>query len=110
MAVVAKMRVAYQDSGAQGTELDTPGEALYRPLYGARQTDEKILARDPSSEVIPRSGRYYFLPVLPKLAPEWARSRFPNIIRPFDRTSSLAPKQSALTLTNSIRPNRAAMP
>lgn len=80
--VVAKMKVAYQDSGEEGTELDSPGEKLYRPLYGARESDEEILSRDLSSDLIPRSGRYYFLPVLPKLAPEGARSRFSNIIRP----------------------------
>ena len=80
--VVARMKVAYQDSGAEGTELDSPGEQLYRPLYGARATDQEIMARGLSSELLPRSGRYYFLPVLPKLAPARARAQFPNIIRP----------------------------
>ncbi len=80
--VVARMKVAYQDSGEEGTELDNTGEQLYRPLYGARVPDEQILAGKLSSELLMHTGRYYFLPVLPKLAPEWARSRFPNIIRP----------------------------
>jgi len=80
--VLAKMKVAYQDSGAQGTELDTPGEQLYRPLYGTSESDEKILSRDLCSGLIPRSGRYYFLPVIPKLAPQTARARFAHIIRP----------------------------
>ncbi|MCL5004938.1 MAG: hypothetical protein M1404_00240 [Acidobacteria bacterium] len=80
--VVAKMKVAYQDSGAQGTELDSPGEQLYRPLYGTREPDAEILARDLSSAIIPRSGRYYFLPVIPKLATARARAQFPHIIRP----------------------------
>jgi hypothetical protein len=80
--VVAKMKVAYQDSGEEGTELDAPGETLYRPLYGARTPDAEILSRKLSPEIMMHTGRYYFLPVLPKLAPEWARSRFPNIIRP----------------------------
>jgi Glycosyl hydrolase family 98 C-terminal domain len=79
---VAKMKVAYQDSGEQGTELDTPGEQLYRPLYGTCESDAKILSQDLSSALIPRSGRYYFLPVIPKLAPRRARARFPHIIRP----------------------------
>ena len=33
-------------------------------------------------EFIPRTGRYFQLPVLPKLAPEWALSKFPHIIEP----------------------------
>ena len=63
------MKVAYQDSGDVGTELDAPGEKLYRPLYGGSTPDEEIMARDLSPDLFPRSGRYYFLPVLPKLAP-----------------------------------------
>jgi hypothetical protein len=80
--VVAKMKVAYQDSGEEGTELDAPGEALYRPLYGARVPDEQIMAGKLSPELLMHTGRYYFLPVLPKLAPKQAQARFPNIIRP----------------------------
>jgi hypothetical protein len=80
--VVAKMRVAYQDSGEPGTELDTPGEKLYRPLYGGSTPDEEIMARDLSPDLFPRSGRYYFLPVLPKLAPPASHSQFANIIVP----------------------------
>ncbi len=79
---LARMKVAYQDSGQPGTELDTPGEKLYRPLYGTRETDQQILARDLSSAIIPRSGRYYFLPVIPKLAPEKTHARFEHIIHP----------------------------
>jgi hypothetical protein len=79
---VAKMKVAYQDSGEEGTELDNTGEQLYRPLYGAQVPDEQILAGKLSSELLMHTGRYYYLPVLPKLAPERARSRFPNIIQP----------------------------
>lgn len=80
--VVARMKVAYQDSGEAGTELDAPGEALYRPLYGALKPDDKIIADKLSSELLMRTGRYYYLPVLPKLAPQQARARFANIIRP----------------------------
>lgn len=80
--VVAKMKVAYQDSGAVGTELDAPGEKLYRPLYGGSTPDEEIMARDLSPHLIPRSGRYYFLPVLPKLAPPASHQPFPHIIVP----------------------------
>jgi len=80
--VVAKMKVAYQDSGAPGTELDAPGERLYRPLYGGSTPDEEIMSRDLSPDLFPRSGRYYFLPVLPKLAPPTSHSLFPNIIGP----------------------------
>ncbi len=79
---LAKMQVAYQDSGRPGTELDTPGEELYRPLYGTSEPDKEILSRDLSAALIPRSGRYYFLPVIPKLAPAKARARFPHVIRP----------------------------
>ena len=80
--VLAKMKVAYQDSGEEGTELDGAGEQLYRPLYGAETPDEEIVSRKLSPHLMPRTGRYYFLPVLPKLAGQQARSRFPNIIRP----------------------------
>jgi hypothetical protein len=80
--VVAKMKVAYQDSGAPGTELDAPGEKLYRPLYGGSTPDEEIMSRDLSPDLFPRSGRYYFLPVLPKLAPPTSHSRFSHIIVP----------------------------
>jgi hypothetical protein len=76
------MQVAYQDSGAPGTELDAPGEKLYRPLYGGSTPDEEIMARDLSPDLFPRSGRYYFLPVLPKLAPPASHARFPHIIVP----------------------------
>ncbi len=80
--VLAKMKVAYQDSGAIGTEVDAPGEKLYRPLYGGSTPDEQIMSRDLSPDLFPRSGRYYFLPVLPKLAPDAPHSRFANIIVP----------------------------
>ncbi|MGD1103246.1 MAG: glycosyl hydrolase family 98 C-terminal domain-containing protein [Terriglobia bacterium] len=80
--VLAKMQVAYQDSGAPGTELDAPGEKLYRPLYGGSTPDEEIMSRDLSPDLFPRTGRYYFLPVLPKLAPPTSHSLFPNIIVP----------------------------
>jgi hypothetical protein len=80
--VVEKMKVAYQDSGAPRTELDTPGERLYRPLYGGSTPDEEIMSRDLSPDLFPRSGRYYFLPVLPKLAPPASHARFPHIIVP----------------------------
>jgi hypothetical protein len=80
--VVAKMKVAYQDSGAPGTELDAPGETLYRPLYGGSTPDKEILSGLLSPDLFPRSGRYYFLPVLPKLAPPTSHSRFPHIIVP----------------------------
>lgn len=84
--VVARMKVAYQDSGEVGTELDNTGEQLYRPLYGAQIPDEQILAGKLSSELLMHTGRYYYLPVLPKLVSEKARSRFPNIIRPHQFT------------------------
>ena len=80
--VLAKMQVAYQDSGAPGTELDAPGEKLYRPLYGGSTPDEEIMSRDLSPDLFPRSGRYYFLPVLPKLVPPASHSSFPNIMVP----------------------------
>ena len=80
--VIAKMKVAYRDSGEPGTELDAPGEKLYRPLYGGNTPDEEILSRLLSPDLFPRSGRYYFLPVLPKLAPTTSHSQFPNIIVP----------------------------
>lgn len=80
--VIARMKVAYQDSGEEGTELDGTGEALYRPLYGSREPDEVILAGKLSSSLIPHTGRYYYLPVLPKLAPEKARARFRHVIKP----------------------------
>ena len=80
--VVAKMQVAYQDSGAPGTELDAPGEKLYRPLYGGSTPDAQILAGLLSPDLFPRSGRYYFLPVLPKLAPPASHALFPHIIVP----------------------------
>ncbi len=78
----AKIKVAYQDSGAPGTELDAPGEALYRPLYGGDTPDEVIMKNDLSPDLFPRTGRYYFLPVLPKLAPAATHTLFPNIIVP----------------------------
>lgn len=80
--VAAKMKIAYQDSGAVGTELDAPGEKLFRPLYGGSTPDDEIMARDLSPDLFPRSGRYYFLPVLPKLAPAISQSSFPHIIFP----------------------------
>ncbi len=80
--VIARMKVAYQDSGEEGTELDGTGEALYRPLYGSREPDQAILAGKLSSSLIPRTGRYFYLPVVPKLAPEKARARFRHVIRP----------------------------
>ncbi len=82
--VRAKIKVAYQDSGAPGTELDAPGEALYRPLYGGSTPDEVIMKNDLSPDLFPRTGRYYFLPVLPKLAPAATHSLFPNIIVPHE--------------------------
>jgi hypothetical protein len=80
--VLAKMKVAYQDSGEVGTELGAPGEKLYRPLYGGSTPDAEIMARDLSPDLFPRTGRYYFLPVLPKLAPAAAHTRFPHVIVP----------------------------
>lgn len=80
--VLGKIKVAYQDSGAPGTELDAPGEKLYRPLYGGSTPDQAIMARDLSPDLFPRTGRYYFLPVLPKLAPTASQSHFPHIIVP----------------------------
>jgi hypothetical protein len=80
--VMAKMQVAYQDSGALGTELDAPGEKLYRPLYGSTTPDQEILAGLLSPDLFPRTGRYYFLPVLPKLAPATSHAQFPHIIVP----------------------------
>lgn len=80
--VLAKTKVAYRDSGAAGTELDAPGEKLYRPLYGGSTPDAEILARDLSPDLFPRTGRYYFLPVLPKLAPKTSQAPFSHIIAP----------------------------
>ncbi|MCX6624762.1 MAG: hypothetical protein NTY38_27610, partial [Acidobacteria bacterium] len=80
--VIARMKVAYQDSGEEGTELDGTGEQLYRPLYGTEAPDEEILARKLSPSLLPSTGRYYYLPVLPKLASESSGARFRNRIRP----------------------------
>lgn len=108
--VIARARVAYADSGEQGTELDGTGEALYRPLYGATEPDSEILAAKLSRSLFPRTGRYYYLPVIPKLAPAAARARFANIIHPhqfageaaqrayFDRLNPTESSGSALAL------------
>lgn len=80
--VVERIKVAYQDSGAVGTELDAPGEDLYRPLYGGSTPDAVIMKNDLSPDLFPRTGRYYFLPVLPKLAPAASNSGVLRIIGP----------------------------
>jgi len=80
--VLARMPVAYHVTELDGTEMDQPSEKLFRPLYGARASDEEIETLGLCLEFIPRTGRYFQLPVLPKLAPEWALSNFPNIIEP----------------------------
>ena len=78
--VIARTKVAFADSGEDGTELDGTGEAIYRPLYGAVEPDAEILAARLSKSLFPRTGRYYYLPVIPRLAPDAARSRFANVI------------------------------
>jgi hypothetical protein len=88
--VLDRIRVAYQDSAEEGTELDGAGEQLYRPLYGARTPDDVIVARKLSSELLPKTGRYFYLPVLPALAAASSRPRFPHIIRPHQFTTEAA--------------------
>ncbi|MCC7499019.1 MAG: hypothetical protein IT160_15655 [Bryobacterales bacterium] len=88
--VVERARVAWADSGEEGTELDGTGEALYRPLYGALEPDSEILAAKLSRSLLPRTGRYYYLPVIPKLANAAARARFAHIIHPHQFASGAA--------------------
>jgi hypothetical protein len=91
--VLARMPVAYHITKLDGTEMEQPSEKLFRPLYGARASDEEIMKLGLSPEFIPRTGRYFQLPVLPKLAPEWALSRFPNIIKPNQFATADAQRQ-----------------
>lgn len=62
-----RVRVAYTDT-KDSPELEGTGEALYRPLYGATQPDDAILAGKLSNSLFPRTGRYYYLPVIPRRA------------------------------------------
>jgi hypothetical protein len=87
------MPVAYHITELDGTEMDQPSERLFRPLYGARASDEEIMELGLSPEFIPRTGRYFQLPILPKLVPEWALSRFPNIIEPNQFANADAQRQ-----------------
>lgn len=76
-----QMPVAYQITDLNEEELKCPSEQLFRPLYGARASDDEIMDRGTSTEFIPTTGRYFQLPVLPKLAPESVHSNFKHIIR-----------------------------
>lgn len=80
--VARRARIAYQCRSLEEDEVTMPGEWLFRPLYGATRSDAQIMSNCLSPEFINRTGRYYYLPVLPILASEKERSMFERVISP----------------------------
>lgn len=79
--VLERLPVAYRCRSLEEPEIDLPGERLFRPLYGARRSDPVIRCTGVSPEFINRTGRYFFLPVLPALAPGSSDEPFRHVIR-----------------------------
>jgi len=78
--VRGRIRVVYHATDPDAPELAGPGEELFRGLYGNPLPDEQIKAAKYASRWLPTTGRYYYLPILPKHAPEAALALFPNVI------------------------------
>jgi len=80
--VRARSPVVYAASPAIDAEMSPPAESLFRPLYGARRSDEEIRETRISPEWIPCCGRYGVLPVVPEAGLEKAPLGFPHVIKP----------------------------
>jgi hypothetical protein len=69
-AVLDKMKVAYHPDSALPREYQD--DDLFKSLYGPEESS--------LYEWLPSTGRYYFLPVLPKLSPDNALGLFDDVI------------------------------